>query len=53
MALASLVSFQKQNQDQKINNAFAMLMLFKKQKLQSSHPFGMLCNSRLKSQGSL
>ena len=34
MALASLVSFQKQNQDQKINNAFAMLMLFEEQKHQ-------------------
>jgi len=28
MALAPLVSFQKQKQDQNIGNAFAMLMLF-------------------------
>jgi len=28
MALASLVSFQKQKQDQNTVNAFAMLMLF-------------------------
>ena len=32
MALASLVSFQEQNQKQKNNIAFAMLMLFDKQK---------------------
>ena len=34
MALASLVSFQEQKQSQNINNAFAMLMLFEKQKHQ-------------------
>ena len=34
MALASLVSFQEQNQKQNLDNAFASLMLFEKQKLQ-------------------
>ena len=34
MALALLVSFQKQNQKKNINNAFAMLMLFEDQEHQ-------------------
>ena len=34
MALAMLVSFQKQNQKKNINNAFAMLMLFEDQEHQ-------------------
>ena len=34
MALALLVSFQKQKQSQNIDNAFAILMLFEKQKPQ-------------------
>jgi len=36
-----------------IDNVFASLIFFEKQKLQNSHPFGMLCIYRLKSKGSL
>jgi len=36
-----------------MNNVFATLILFEKQKLQSSHPFGMLCIFRYKAKGSL
>jgi hypothetical protein len=45
--------FKSKSKGKSINNAFAMLMLFQKQKLQSSHPFGMLCTYRLKWIGSL
>ena len=36
-----------------ICNVFASLILFEKQKLQSSHPFGMLCIFRYEAKGSL
>ena len=36
MALALLVSFQEQKQKQNLNNAFAMLMLFEEQKINTS-----------------
>ena len=50
MALALLVSFQKQKQDQKIDNVFAALILLKS-KLRSHHSG--CCTYRLKSKGSL
>ena len=33
--------------------ALALLVTFQKQKLQSSHPFGMLCTDRLELKGEL
>jgi hypothetical protein len=45
--------FKSKNKVKSIDNVFATLILFEKQKLIRSHPFGMLCTYRLKSKGSL
>ena len=45
--------FKSKNKVKSIDNVFATLILFEKQKPIRSHPFGMLCTYRLKSKESI